>query len=193
MPPEQFAKVLDTIPELHIRKWKDADIQMMFKIDYWCGLRFGEGCRIKAEDFDVDIGEIYLGQTKANKDDVAYIPSNFKDELRYYLKDKKGPLFPGLTYGTAIKWIERLGKMLNIPAWTTPQDVTGEKTKTHIFRKSIGKDMIYGTYGAKAPITFVSKTLRHKGRSPLDTTYHYLKVGAEDVKDYWEQVDNNKS
>ena len=192
MPPEQFQQVLDAIPSLNIRKWKDEDIQMMFKIDYWCGLRFDEGCHLKADDFDLELGEVYLGKTKTETADSATIPSNFKPELEAYLKDKKGELFPGLTYGTAIKWIEKLGIKLNILAWTVPQSISGEKTKTHIFRKSIGKDMIYGTFGSKAPLTFVSKTLRHRGKDPLSMTIKYLKVGTEDVKDWWADLDSKK-
>lgn len=192
MPPEQLQQVLDAIPSLHIRKWKDEDIQMMIKIDYWCGLRFDEGCHLHVEDFDFDIGEVYLGKTKTEIADSATIPDSFRLELELYLKDKKGELFPGLTYGTAIKWIEKLGKQLKILAWTTPQSISGEKTKTHIFRKSIGKDMIYGTFGSKAPLTFVSKTLRHRGKDPLSMTIKYLKVGNEDVKDWWADLDNKK-
>ena len=190
MPPEQFLQVLEAIPSLHIRKWKDEDIQMMFKIDYWCALRFDEGCRLTVDSFDIDIGKIYLGKTKTEEHGEAPIPAPFIPELSLWLMDKKGLLFPGLTYNTAIKWIERLGKTLDIPAWTIPQSQSGEKTKTHIFRKSIGKDMIYGTHGTKAPITFVSKTLRHKGKDPLIMTYKYLKVDLEDVKDYW--INQNK-
>jgi integrase len=187
MPPEQFALVIDTIPKLKIRKWKDEDIQMMFKIDYWLALRFDEGLKLKAEDFDLDVNEVYLGTTKTEKGDSANIPEPFKHELNVYLVGRKGPLFPGLTYGTAITWINRLGKMLDIPAWTTPQSESGEKTKTHIFRKSIGKDMIYGEFGKKAPITFVSQTLRHKGKNPLAMTFKYLKIGNQDVKDWWQE------
>lgn len=191
MPPEQFAQVLGAIPSLKIRKWKDEDIQMLFKCCYWLELRFGEAIRLNVEDFDLDVNEVLLGQTKTEKNDKAMIPAPFKPELSIWLMDKKGPLFPGLTYGTAIKWIQRLGKTLNIIAWTTPQSETGEKTKTHIFRKSIGKDMIYGTFGRKAPLSVITKGLRHRGRSPLATTIHYLKVDGEDVKDWWGEETND--
>ena len=189
MPPEEFNRVLEAIPKLHIRKWKDEDIQMMFKIDYWCALRFDEGLNLNVEDFDMDMGQVYLGKTKTEKMGYATIPDSFRPELMIWLIGKTGTLFPGLSYGTAIKWIEKLGVICNIKAWTTPQSESGEKTKTHIFRKSIGKDMIYGTYGTKAPITFVSQTLRHKCKNPLAMTFKYLQVGDEDVKDYWKEID----
>lgn len=187
MPPEQFNQVLAAIPRLKIRKWKDEDIQMLFKILYWCALRFNEGVRLKVEDFDLLTNQIYLGKTKTNKEDYAPIPPSFKPELAVFLVGKTGPLFPGLTYKTAIWWIKRLGEMLEIRAWTTPQLISGEKTKTHIFRKSIAKDLLYGTYGAEAPLNIISKHLRHKGDNALAMTSHYIKADLQTVKDWWQK------
>ena len=188
MPPEQFNQILDAIPGLHIRKWNDEDIKMLFKICYWLELRFGEAISLTKESFDLDVNEVLLGHTKTEKQGTAMIPNHFKPELQAWLYDKQGPLFPDLTYNTAIKWIQKLGKKLNIQAWITSQSESGEKTKTHIFRKSIGKDMLYGTYGRKAPLSVITKGLRHKGRNPLATTIHYLKVDGEDVKDWWNDI-----
>lgn len=188
MPPEQLEQVLEAIPSLHIRKWKDEDIQMLFRICYWCALRIGEAIRLTVEDFDLELGKIYLGDTKANVNDDTAIPKFFIPEIARFIEGKKGPLFPGLTYGTLIVWLRRLGKQLNIIAWTTPQSISREKTKTHIFRKSIGKDQLYGTFGRKAPLPTISKTLRHKGRNPLASTIHYLKADSEDVSNFWDDV-----
>jgi integrase len=188
MPREQFDQVLSYIPNLHIRKWKDQDIQMLFKLCYWCALRIGEALRLKAEDFDLELAKLYLGNTKTNLNDDTAIPRYFIHELELWLDDKQGVLFPGLTYGTCIKWIQRIGKELDILAWNTLQQDTGEKTKSHIFRKTVGKDLLYGTYGQKAPLPTISKTLRHKGRNPLTSTVHYLKASSDDVGNYWDEV-----
>lgn len=178
MPPEQFTQVLQAIPRLGIRKWKDHDIGMLFKICYWCGLRINEGIRLKAEDFDLDMKRVHLGITKTTKGDKGTIPDLFLEELSAYLLGKHGSLFPDLTYIVVYYWLKRLGKMLDIPAWTTPQKESGEKTVAHIYRKSIGKDMLYGTHGDKIPLNIIQKKLRH---SDLNTTSQYLKVGDEDV------------
>lgn len=188
MPPEQFNQVLAAIPSLKIRKWSDGDIQMLMKIAYWCALRWGEAIKRKVEDFDIERGIIYLGDTKANDNDTATIPRFFLPELAMFLDGKTGPLYPGLSYDTSRKWIITLGKQLDIKAWKTPQSESHEKTKTHIFRKSLAKDQLYGTYGKKAPLPTISKTLRHKGKNPLASTIHYLKADGEDVKDYWDDV-----
>ncbi len=186
MPPDQFNQILEAIPRLNIRKWKDEDIQMLFKIQYWITLRFNEAVRLQTADFDFETKRVYLGITKANKEDYAPIPPPFLHELSTWLLDKSGPLFPGLTYGTAIKWIQRLGMMLDIPAWTSKQSETGENTKSHIFRKTMGKDLLYGTHGMKAPINVISKQLRHKGKNPAASTWQYLKVAVEDVNAWWQ-------
>lgn len=180
IPPELFDSIVQSIPALRIRKWKDEDIQMLFKITYWCGLRINEAIKRKAEDFDLELRYVYLGITKTKKQDRGTIPEKFLPELSQWLQGKAGPLFPGLNYYIVYHWCGKLGRMLNIEAWLEPQSKTGEKTKTHIFRKSVGKDMVYGTIdGVKQPLNIVQKKLRH---TTLDMTSNYLKVGAEDVK-----------
>lgn len=188
MSPEQFSKVLDAIPRLHIRKWPDYDVKMLFLICYWCALRIGEALRLNAESFDLESRKLYLGKTKEYKNDYTWVPSIFIPDLQAWLVAKQGPLFPNLTYNTVIRWIQRLGKELDIEAWTTPQDITGEKTKTHIFRKSIAKDQLTGTYGRKAELPTISQTLRHKGKNPMASTIKYIKADSESVNNFWDEV-----
>jgi len=189
MNPDDLAKVIANIPTLKIRKWKDGDVAMLLKILYWCALRPGEGIRLKKDDFNLGEREVYLGQTKTIKMDKAPIPMLFVAELGSWLETKPlGPLFETekhepLTYDTFYTWLKRLGKLLDITAWKTPQSETGEKTVGHIFRKSIGKDMIDGTYGKKIPYEIISKQLRHK--KPSITIDHYLKASIEAVKEVW--------
>ena len=73
-----------------------------------------------------------------------------------------------------------IGKALDITAWTTTQKESGEKTKTHIFRKSIGKDMLY----KKAPLNIIMNKLRHTN---LATTSQYLKLNLADTQ-AWENA-----
>ena len=179
MPPQQFNELLAAIPNLKIRKWLDRDVEMLFKLCYWCGLRINEAVRLKAVDFDLELRRVYLGKTKTEKAGKATIPILFLPELKEWLQDKEGELFPKMNRFRVHNWLARLGQMLNIEALITPQSDTGEKTKTHIFRKSVGKDMLYGTRdGRKQPLNVVQKKLRHTN---LDMTSNYLKVSDEDV------------
>jgi hypothetical protein len=36
---EDFTRVLETIPDLKIRKWSNNDVRFLFKIMYWSALR----------------------------------------------------------------------------------------------------------------------------------------------------------
>ena len=180
MNPTQFQTVLKAIPGLKIRKWYDYDIVMLFKIQYASALRPIEGIKLKKEDINIKDRIIYLGKTKTIKADKAVIPKNFVSELENYLIEKTpGRLFPDLTYHTYIDWIYRLGKMLQIKAWITPQSETGEKTMGHIFRKSKGKDLVTSLGYTSMPL--ISKHLRHV--SPETTARYYLKVTTEAVKE----------
>lgn len=187
MPPEIMYQAVQAIPSLHIRKWNDYDIQMMMKCCYWIDLRIMEIIPRNAEDFDLIDGELYLGKTKNDKEAYAIIPPDFRPELIEWLKRKTGPLFPGLSYHNVYGWLKKLGEQLDIKAWTIPQSVSGEKTVTHIFRKSMSKDLLYGLHGERTPINVISKHLRHKGRNPIASTYQYLKLDTEDVKDWFNQ------
>lgn len=179
---EDFELVVKAIPDLGIKKWEHEDIIMLFKVLYWCALRFSEGVKLRYEDVDLQRCEIRLGKTKTEKAGVAVIPDVFMDELTDWLAGREmGRLWDGLSYNTAIRWIYKLGEMLDIEAWKTPEKISGEKTKSHIFRKSIGKDMLSAE--KRAPLNVISRHLRHKN---INTTEKYLNVGNEAVKDYFD-------
>ncbi len=183
MPPDQFNLVIESIPLLHIRKWKDLDIEMLFNCAYYMALRPTEAAKLHAESFDLETKRVFLGKTKTEKAGLSIIPALFVPELDIYLIGKEGALFPGVNRFIIDNWTRRLGKILKIKAWTTPQSVSGEKTRGHIFRKSMAKDMISGTFdGKKAPISIAMKQLRHK--SPT-TFFKYIQIGSEDLKDWW--------
>lgn len=187
--PQDFNRIILAIPSLNIRKWMDADIQMLFKITYWCALRPMEIIPREKADFHIQDKEIYLGKTKTRGVDYAPIPDPFIPELELYLSTKDdGRLWPGLTYNTFYPWLIKLGHMLNIDAWTIPQAQSKEKTKGHIFRKSIGKDMLFGVHGPTVQdIAVISKQLRHK--KPSMTMDHYLNADIEAVKEAWGKSD----
>jgi integrase len=183
---ETFDRIIETVPQLKIRKWLDEDVQMLFKILYYSALRPVEGIMLSKEDFDTKNRHIYLGKTKTKKSgDKAVIPMIFVDELESYLKTKgDGRLLPDLKYDTMYLWMKRLGIMANVPAWIIPQSKSGEKTVGHGFRKSIGKHMFEGIYGEKNQnAAVISGLMRHK--KPSMTFDKYLNLKIETVKESW--------
>ncbi len=102
-------------------------------------------------------------------------------ELKSYLRSvQDGLLFPDYNRQTVDSWTRKLGKRLEIEAWTTPQSKTHEKTKTHLFRKSYAKDLY-----RKAGVVIAMQKLRHKN---LVVTSGYLKTGLDEVKKF-EKID----
>lgn len=159
---------------------------MLFKIQYWCALRPMEIIVREKSDFNIFDRVIKLGDTKTRDNDTTIIPKRFCTELQEWLNLKEqGRLFENLTYNTYYLWLKRLGKMLNIEALITHQNDTHEKTVGHIFRKSVGKDMVYGMVkdenGNKFQIPTISKHLRHA--KPSITEDHYLKASQAQVSE----------
>lgn len=183
-----FIRILNKIPILKIRKWKDKDIEILFKIMYYSALRPNEAIRLKKEDIDIRNNIIYLGKTKTKAIDKAQIYHGFIDELSIWLNDKEqGDLFPNLTYHRVYSWIIKLGKILDIQAWIIPESKSGEKTKGHIFRKSIGKDMFHGVYGDDArSVNVIASLMRHS--KPSMTIDHYLKIDKEKLAKIWSKT-----
>lgn len=184
LPPEKFQEILKYVADnIKTKKLDNIDIQFIFKIAYFAGLRVNEVLKLRKKDFDFSRLEINLGKTKTESHGVASFPKSFSVELQdYLLTERSGigrdDLLFYVSRQTAYKWIMEIGKALSITAWTTPQSESGEKTKTHIFRKSVGKDMLY----KEAPLNVVMNKLRH---TDLKTTSDYLKLNLADVKK-WE-------
>lgn len=178
---EDFDRILDAIPMLHIRKWNNTDVQYLLKILYHMALRPSEGIKLRSEDFDLKNRICYLGKTKTSTSDRAIIPRVFVDDLGEWLTTKPdGRLFPGLTYRTLWVWLKRLGELLEIDAWKKGnRERMKENTVGHIFRKSWGKDMVE-KHGYEK-IDVISTHMRHKDISI--TMNSYLKANVEKVKD----------
>jgi site-specific recombinase XerD len=184
LPNEKFDLILLYVTNnLKSKKLKSIDIQMIFKIAYHAGLRINEVLKLSKSSFNFDLLQINLGKTKTKTHDLATFPNSFSLELQDYLFNdrslilKSDLLFP-ISRQTVYTWIMQIGLALEIPAWTTPQTESGEKTKTHLFRKSIAKNMLY----KKAPLNVIMNKLRHTN---LATTSDYLKLNLSDVQT-WE-------
>lgn len=178
--PDMFQAILNYVRDnmQGRRKLHYADIQMIFKISYHSGLRVNETLKLKKKDFNFNLLEINLGKTKTEERGRASIPQSFAKELKKYLDMKTEDLLFPITRQTAYVWLMEIGAALNISALTTPQTETREKTKLHVFRKSIAKQMLY----KGASLNIIQRKLRH---SNISTTSEYLKLKLNDVKN-WE-------
>jgi integrase len=187
--PEQFNQIVNHVPQLRIRKWNDKDVQMSMKIAYYCALRYGaEVTQLTKGAFDYDRREVYLGRTKTKKEDYAPIPDFFIPELKEFWDKKKDgvELLPDCQAQNQYLWLMKIGNDLSIMALQTPQKITGEKTKLHIFRKSWLKEIMFGdTLKKKAHLGQTQSIARHKRAT---TTADYLHLDIEGGKELY---DNN--
>lgn len=186
--PQQFNDMLDYIPELRIRKWMDNDVRMSMRVAYYCALRYGsEVANLTKNDFDFERKEVYLGKTKTRKEDYGVIPDFFIPELKQYLQDRDPmlPILEDCQSQNMYLWLMKIGVALNIEALLTPEKITGEKTKMHIFRKSFLKEMFFGGLGMKANLGQTQSHARHKD---LLQTVRYLKLDIEGSKEYFDTI-----
>ena len=176
---DQFDMIIEHVPMVGIRKWPTLNVQTCFRLAYWCALRMGEAISVRGKGIDWAAGEVYLGGTKT-KDNYAPIPPWAAPTLREFFLEwgKDRPVLPGCTVRYVYKWLRRIGDDLDIEALRTDQKISGEKNVTHIFRKSMGKDMLSGVYGDRATISEVQAQLRH--RNPV-VTGRYLRLGHRAV------------
>ena len=181
--PETIRRLIANVPRLKIRKWQPEDVQMLFRIMYYSALRPSEAIKLEKKHFDLERREIFLGKTKTRINDKALVPRQFLPDLEDWLSSRPdGRLWPDLQYKTLYRWLIALGKICKVPAFETRQAASHEKTIGHIFRKSMGKDMVAGMYGDRASdVNVVAKHLRHK--KPSTTIDSYLKLTLEGVKD----------
>ena len=188
--PAERQAIQDFVPELHVRKWRAVDIQWAFLIAYWGGLRIDEVPRLRERSFDFTRRTIYIpGRTK-NKSNVRPFPASAVAPLRVFWEERRAdmgdvPLLPNCTTDRIYRWLKQIGKALDIPALTTPQESSGEKTVCHAFRKSMAKDMLWGTHGKKATIDQVQAQLGHS--NPI-MTGRYLRMGGEAADTFWGDV-----
>lgn len=186
--PQDFDRVISEIPRLNLKKWSNKDVEMLFKLCYWCCLRVNEAMKLKPDSFNFETHELFLGKTKTEKGATAQIPPDIELEIHEWLKDKKGYLWPGLTRNRVWYWLIKLGKILDLKCFNENVNDSGENTVCHIFRKSMAKDMLYGTHGKKASLNYVMKHLRHTN---LQTTTIYLGIASQDLKDWFRSDTTN--
>jgi len=188
--PDQFNDIVNYVPALQIRKWHDDHVKMSMKLAYYCALRYGaEVSTIQKKHFDYERKEVYLGRTKTKKEDYAIIPDFFIPELKEFWGDKNDDTFvlKDCQAQNMYKWLMKIGEALNIEAFTTPQRITGEKTKLHIFRKSWLKEIMFGdTLKNKGNIGQAQSIARHRKAT---TTADYLHLDIEGGKELY---DNNE-
>ena len=189
IPLEKLEEIIKRLPDLGVRVCDVYTIEMLFRYCFWCALRVNEALRFDTDHWNNEESTVFLPKTKSKSKVYVTIREPLKsvwDEwcLSCIANGNKKP-FGMIKYVTLTKWLYRLGEMCDVKAWQVRTSESGEKTLTHIFRKSMSKGMKKGDVhkdGKKADIYTIKETLRHKD---VGVTSRYLRISAEEVEEYW--------
>jgi len=123
------------------------ELQMMYKIQFFCALRIGEARKLTKDNFDLNHRILYLVNPKTKKGGVqkTTIPPPLIADLMYFLDLKKRfpkdlPLF---RIGQTAAWTycKQGGELANLNIFEELENRSIEGMFTHIFRKSYAKFM----------------------------------------------------
>ena len=185
--PEDRERVIDAVQTLPLKKAHIDDVRFLISLQYWCGLRVSEAIAVTPNAIDRTAHLIYLGKTKTRKHDSVIMPPTLDGMIDTWLESRHRRDIPDdhpvvdVTRKCVEKWYRALGEKTKVKALTTAQKLTGEKTCTHAWRKSLGKDIMSGMYG-DGDITIAAAQLRHRS---VVTTAGYLRQAKSKVMEHW--------
>lgn len=185
---EDLPRIEEKLKTYDLRAYTVQDIMFLFHCCYFLGFRISEALALQWKDIDLDEKKLLLRKTKTKKFVELYIPPQLLEKFlpfyQYHTIEypEEANVFPTIRYRTLVFLLKKLGNDLKLNCWTESQKDTGEKTISHIFRKSIGKDMLLGRFGKKAELPLVQQKLRHES---LTTTSKYLKSNIQNEEEFW--------
>jgi integron integrase len=153
-------------------KWK-----LMAQLQYGCGLRVSELCRLRVKDVDLERGKLYIRASKGDKDRCVPLPKSLHEPLREHLEsvrkvheaDRKAGL-PGVYMPNALdKKMPKAGKSWEW-FWVFPMDRLSKdpraepgapKRRHHILPRAYQKHLSSAATEAEIPKRSNSHVLRH--------------------------------
>jgi integron integrase len=148
--------------------------KMMLSLLYGCGLRMNELLRLRVKDIDFGFNNIYIWDSKSEKDRVVPLPQKLKDDLKIQINQVKiihqQDLVDGFGYvnlpfalqqkyphaNREFKW-QYLFPMKNIS--TDPR--SGKRIRFHILEKTFGRNIKVAVNKAKIEKKVSAHTFRH--------------------------------
>jgi integron integrase len=146
----------------------------MLSLLYGCGLRMNELLRLRVKDIDFGFNNIYIWDSKSEKDRVVPLPQKLKDDLKIQISQVKiiheQDLTDGFGYvnlpfalqqkyphaNREFKW-QYLFPMKNIS--TDPR--SGKQIRFHILEKTFGRNIKVAVNKAKIEKKVSAHTFRH--------------------------------
>ena len=150
---------------------------LMARLQYGCGLRISELCRLRVKDVDLERGKLYIRASKGDKDRCVPLPKCLKEALVEHLQEVRkvheadraanvpGVFMPGALDKKMPKAGRRWEWFWLFPMKSLSRDPRGERDaprrRHHILPRAYQKELSIAAVKAQIPKRSNSHVLRH--------------------------------
>jgi integrase/recombinase XerD len=170
----RFLSPLEVAEMFRVSEKKPRD-NMLLKCMYYLGLRNSEVRDLHIDDIDIINNMVKVVQGKGKKDRYVLIPVGFSDELKVYIKDRKGHVFEGRAkQGTlSDRHIRRIVKLHARAANVRKYEEIHPHTLRHSYATHLQNN---GT-----PLNVIQTMLGHER---IETTSIYTHMGLDKAREF---------
>lgn len=150
---------------------------LMARLQYGCGLRISEVCRLRVKDLDLERNKLYIRASKGDKDRCVPLPKSLKEPLVAHLTEVRkvheadraanvpGVFMPGALDRKMSKACQRWEWFWVFPMKSLSRDPRGEKDapkrRHHLLPRAYQKELSIAAVKAEIPKRSNSHVLRH--------------------------------
>lgn len=166
--------------------YMNGGYKLMLSLMYGCGLRMNEFLRLRIKDIDFGFGNIYIWDSKSQKDRILPLPLSLKDDLKIQIdaveKIHQDDLSKGFGYVNLPHGLQRKYPNANkefkwqyiFPMKTISKDPrSGKMIRFHILPATFGRNIKSAANRAKIPKKVSAHTFRHSYAT------HMLQAGVD--------------
>ena len=172
---KEHVPVVLTIDEVkQIIFYMSGVYKLMLQLMYGCGLRMNELLRLRVKDIDFGYGNIYIFDSKSQKDRILPLPQKIKDDLQTQIQIiqrlHEEDILKGFGYVNLPQGLERKYPNANkefkwqylFPMKTISQDPrSGKMIRFHILDTTFGRNIKVASQKAKIQKKVSAHTFRH--------------------------------
>jgi len=179
---ERLFAAIDSFPPDYHSPMREYIVPVLFRIMYCCGMRPQEPASIRKEDFNLDTGEIYIRQSKRQRDRRLIISSDLLSLCRKYAGIVRTETYflertPGEKITTS--WVDR---QFNL-AWNlSGLEKRGATPRPYDFRHNFATRTIIRWLDEGRDVhTLMPFLSAYLGHTTLDSTLYYIHLVPENL------------